>query len=133
MYNIGLCSYARYTNIYCTYKAFSKYLQYLFLKSGDHFDLVIFKSSSQAEKVWSPLLYNITLPPDIKAQSYIIVTGSCRPTRPFPRDKSQQNRCFSNTYYTTTTKAGIKLLRTWLCYLPTLDCAYCEKCWLFAD
>ncbi|KAK1889462.1 Zinc finger MYM-type protein 5 [Dissostichus eleginoides] len=36
-------------------------------------------------------------------------------------------------YYTTTTRAGIKLPRTWLCYSPTLDCAYCEPCWLFAD
>lgn len=77
-------------------------------------------------------LHNITVPPDAKTKSYIIATGSCRPTKPFPRDERQGNRCFSATYYTTTTKAGIRLLRTWLCYSPTLDCAYCEPCWLFA-
>ncbi|CAK6980756.1 hypothetical protein F7725_013470, partial [Scomber scombrus] len=75
----------------------------------------------------------ITLPPDAETKSYLIATGSCRPTGPFPRDKMQGNRCFSDKYYTTTTKAGIKLPRPWLCYSPTLDCAYCEPCWLFSD
>ena len=75
----------------------------------------------------------ITLPPDAKTKSYIIATGSCRLTGPFPRDKKQGNGCFSEKYYTTTTKAGIKLPQPWQCFFPTLDCAYCEPCWLFAD
>ncbi|CAK6978116.1 hypothetical protein F7725_021412, partial [Scomber scombrus] len=49
----------------------------------------------------------ITLPPDAKKKSYLIATGSCRPTGPFPRDKRQGNRCFSDTYYTTTTKTRL--------------------------
>ena len=43
------------------------------------------------------------------------------------------NRCFSEGCYHTSTKAGIKLPRSWLCYSPKLDCAYCEPCWLFGD
>ena len=77
--------------------------------------------------------YDMNKPPDADTKSYIIATGSCRPTGPFPRDRKQGDRCFSEKYYTTTTKAGIKLQRSWLCYSPTLDCAYCEPCWLFAD
>uniref|UniRef100_H3A162 DUF4371 domain-containing protein n=1 Tax=Latimeria chalumnae TaxID=7897 RepID=H3A162_LATCH len=44
-----------------------------------------------------------------------------------------RGRCFSITYYDITTKAGVKLMCTWLCYSPKLDSAYCEPCWLFAD
>lgn len=69
------------------------------------------------------------LDPTIKR--YIITTGSCKPTGPFPRN--QQNRCFSEVFYYKKTKAGIKLPRSWLCYSPRLDCAYCEPCWLFGD
>uniref|UniRef100_H3B0B3 DUF4371 domain-containing protein n=1 Tax=Latimeria chalumnae TaxID=7897 RepID=H3B0B3_LATCH len=50
----------------------------------------------------------------------------------FPRDKNQEGRCFSTTYYITT-KAEVKLTRTWLCYSLKLDSAYCKPCWLFAD
>ncbi len=74
-----------------------------------------------------------TWTPNAKMKGYIIVAGSCRPPGPFPRDKNQENRCFSDKYCTTITKAGVKLPREWLCYSPTLDCAYCEPCWLFAD
>uniref|UniRef100_H3A5Y3 DUF4371 domain-containing protein n=1 Tax=Latimeria chalumnae TaxID=7897 RepID=H3A5Y3_LATCH len=64
---------------------------------------------------------------------YIISQGPCKPNGPFPQDKNQEGRCFSTTYYDITTKAEVKLTRTWLCYSPKLDSAYCEPCWLFAD
>jgi len=68
---------------------------------------------------------------DAAVKRYIITTGSCKPSGPFPRN--QHNRCFSEGFYHTSTKAGIKLPRSWLCYSPKLDCAYCEPCWLFGD
>lgn len=68
---------------------------------------------------------------DASIKRYILTTGSCKPSGPFP--KNQHNRCFSDVFYHTNTKAGIKLPRNWLCYSPKLDCAYCEPCWLFGD
>ena len=67
---------------------------------------------------------------DANVKRYILETGSCKPTGPFPVTGS---RSFSNHYYTSVTKAGIKLPRSWLCYSPKLDCTYCEPCWLFAN
>ena len=68
---------------------------------------------------------------DVKVKRFIITTGSCKPSGPFRRN--QEHRCFSEGFYYTKTKAGIKLPRSWLCYSPKLDCAYCEPCWLFGD
>lgn len=68
---------------------------------------------------------------DAKVKRHVIALGSCKPTGPFPR--VDERRYFSESYYTTTTKAGIKLPRTWLCYSAKLDCTYCEPCWLFGD
>ena len=68
---------------------------------------------------------------DATVKRFIITTGSCKPSGPFRRN--QENRCFSEGFYNTKTKAGIKLPRSWLCYSPKLDCAYCEPCWLFGD
>lgn len=68
---------------------------------------------------------------DANIKRYILKTGPCKPKGPFPTDKS--SRCFSESYYTSTTKVGMKLPRSWLCYSPKLDCGYCEPCWLFAN
>jgi len=67
-----------------------------------------------------------------KTKRYILKMGPCKPKGPFPYDK-EDNRCFSESYYTSTTKTGMKLPRSWLCYSPKLDSCYCEPCWLFAD
>lgn len=68
---------------------------------------------------------------DASIKRYILTMGSCKPSGPFP--KNERNRCFSDVFYHKSTKAGIKLPRSWLCYSPKLDCAYCEPCWLFGD
>ncbi len=39
-------------------------------------------------------LYDIALPPDIKTKSYIIATGSCRPTGPFPQRQKARKQVF---------------------------------------
>ena len=44
---------------------------------------------------------------DAKVKWHVIALGSCKPTGPFPID--DERRCFSKSYYTTTTKAGIKM------------------------
>ena len=67
---------------------------------------------------------------DANTKRYILNMGPCKPKGPFPIDTN--NRCFSVGHYTTTTQAGIKLPRSWLCYSPKLDACYCEPCWLFA-
>lgn len=63
---------------------------------------------------------------------FVIANGPCKPTGPFPIDKNSNTR-FSSYFYHTKNKAGIQIPRTWLCYSQTLDYAYCEACWLFAD
>ena len=68
---------------------------------------------------------------DANIRRYILKMGPCRPKGPFPTDND--NQCFSKSYYTSTTKIGIKLPRSWMCYSPKLDCCYCEPCWLFAN
>jgi hypothetical protein len=73
---------------------------------------------------------------DLMLKRFIVEHGSCRPQGPFPRNTDhgrQYNRSFQQSCYTTTTKAGVKIPVTWLCYSPMLDSAYCEPCWLFAD
>ena len=66
---------------------------------------------------------------DANVKRYILQTGPCKFKGPFPLTG---NRRFSTYYFTSITKAGFKLPRSWLCYSPKLDCAYCELCWLFA-
>ena len=68
---------------------------------------------------------------DANIKRYILKMGPCKPKGPFPKDKD--NRCFSESYYTSTTKVGMKFPRSWMCYSPKLDCCYCEPCWLFAN
>uniref|UniRef100_A0A673B287 TTF-type domain-containing protein n=1 Tax=Sphaeramia orbicularis TaxID=375764 RepID=A0A673B287_9TELE len=68
---------------------------------------------------------------DANIKRYILKVGPCRPKGPFPTD--EDNRCFSESYYTSTTKVGMKIARSWMCYSPKLDCCYCEPCWLFAS
>ncbi len=70
---------------------------------------------------------------DGQVKHFIVSQGSCKPPGPFPRDPLQGDRYFSMSFYSTTTKYGIQLPRSWLCYSPKLDAAYCEPCWLFAD
>lgn len=68
---------------------------------------------------------------DASVKNYILTMGSCKPSGPFPKNK--HNRSFSDVFYHSQTKAGVKLPRMWLCYSPKRDCAYCEPCWLFGD
>ena len=72
---------------------------------------------------------------DSKVKHYIVSMGPCKPTGPFPRSigSDKKSRSFSTNYYTSKTKSGLEIPRTWLCYSPKLDVAYCEPCWLFAD
>ncbi|KAK5865333.1 hypothetical protein PBY51_016507 [Eleginops maclovinus] len=69
---------------------------------------------------------------DSNVKRYIVSMGSCKPTVPFPRDREQDNGCFTTAYYVCKTKSGLELPWTWLCYSPQLNVAYCEPCWLFA-
>ena len=72
---------------------------------------------------------------DSKVKHYIVSMGPCKPTGPFPRSIGSDKKCrsFSTHYYTSKTQSGLEIPRTWLCYSPKLDVAYCEPCWLFAD
>jgi hypothetical protein len=70
---------------------------------------------------------------DKAVKRFVVEHGPCQPKGPFPRDPNQNNICFSEKYYERTTKAGLKLPVTWLCYSPKLDSVYCEPCWLFGD
>uniref|UniRef100_A0A3B4ZPX6 DUF4371 domain-containing protein n=1 Tax=Stegastes partitus TaxID=144197 RepID=A0A3B4ZPX6_9TELE len=58
---------------------------------------------------------------DANIKRYILKMGPCRPKGPFPTDND--NWWFSESYYTSTTKVGMKL--------PY--CCYCEPCWLFGN
>ena len=70
---------------------------------------------------------------DNKTKQFIVDYGTCRPSGPFPKDETQENRSFSDSYYYTVSKAGMSIQVAWLAYSLVLDCAYCEPCWLFAD
>lgn len=52
---------------------------------------------------------------DAATKKYIVAQGSCRPQGPFPRDPNRDNRCFSTSYYSTSTKSVLELPRRWLC------------------
>ena len=55
---------------------------------------------------------------------FIVYYATCQPKDPFPKDPSQGNRSFSESYYSTVTKAGVSVPVTWLGYSPILDAAY---------
>lgn len=61
----------------------------------------------------------------------IVSLPSQRPKGPFPKDPQQNNRSFSESYYSSSSKYG-PVNRPWLCYSPILDAAYCDSCWLFS-
>ncbi|KAF5281919.1 hypothetical protein FQR65_LT14445 [Abscondita terminalis] len=63
-------------------------------------------------------------------KKFILKYEPCKPKEPFP--KNLKNRSFSEVYYSTFSKSGIKINRQWLCYSATLDVVYCEPCWLFS-
>lgn len=62
----------------------------------------------------------------------ILDMGPLQPSGPFPTDINQNNRCFSKSYYVSSSKYG-PVNRFWLCYSKILDAAYCQPCWLFAS
>ena len=62
----------------------------------------------------------------------IFKLGPFKPQGPFPKDP-ETKRCFSNFHYSYLNKAGIKIVRPWLCYSIILNKAYCHFCWLLAD
>lgn len=62
----------------------------------------------------------------------ILDMGPLQPLGPFPTDINQNNRCFSKSYYVSSSKYG-PVNRFWLCYSKILDAAYCQPCWLFAS
>ena len=68
---------------------------------------------------------------DPNMKKFIFAHGSRRPKGPFPRDN--KNRCFSVSYCNTTTRSGLNIPVTWLCYSKNLNAAYCEVRWLFGD
>jgi hypothetical protein len=73
---------------------------------------------------------NIT---DAQTKRFIVEHGPCRPKGPFVKDVAQKQRCFSESFYEISSKSGLKISRSWLCYSPILDRAYCQPCWLFGD
>lgn len=64
-------------------------------------------------------------------KKFIVENGPCRPSGPFNRNAS--GRCFDESFYYTISKAGLRILRSWLCYSPELQKCYCQPCWLFGD
>lgn len=75
-------------------------------------------------------MVNIT---DAQTKRFIVEHGPCRPKGPFVKDVAQKQRCFSESFYEISSKSGLKISRSWLCYSPILDRAYCQPCWLFGD
>lgn len=69
----------------------------------------------------------------MQEKKFIVLHGPCQPKGPFPRDPQQKGRHFSEAHYNHTSKAGVFIPRSWLCYSKELDVAYCEPCWLFSD
>lgn len=61
----------------------------------------------------------------------IISLPLSRPKGPFPKDSKQENRSFSESYYTSIATYG-PIPRLWLCYSKITDAAYCFPCWLFS-
>ncbi|XP_053158078.1 zinc finger MYM-type protein 1-like isoform X1 [Hemicordylus capensis] len=64
-------------------------------------------------------------------KSFIVSNGPCQPPGPFPQH-GKSNRRFSKRFYSSFSNSGLILQRTWLCYSPTSDQAYCQPCWLFS-
>lgn len=62
-------------------------------------------------------------------KNLIVKLGPCRPNGPF--QKNANGRSFHTFYYSKITKSGVKIVRSWLCYSPTLHKCYCQPCWLF--
>ncbi|XP_051168609.1 zinc finger MYM-type protein 1-like [Leptopilina boulardi] len=88
-------------------------------------ELVDVEKSSDSSNIFPDVIT------DKKIKLAIILSGPNQPPGPFPRDENQENRSFSNGYYFTIAKSGLKLNRNWLCYSSELDCVYCQPCWLF--
>ncbi|XP_050524180.1 uncharacterized protein LOC126895898 [Daktulosphaira vitifoliae] len=63
--------------------------------------------------------------------SFLISSGSTQPRGPFPKDDKQNNRCFSENYYSVITKSGLRIVQNWLSYSEKNDVIYCLPCWLF--
>lgn len=95
-------------------------------------DIAVLTDIASTKYVTDRANFPITIT-DAHVKRFIITNGPCRPTGPFKRDNDEEQRCFSVKYYEKTTKTGLKLPITWLCYSPKLNVAYCEPCWLFGD
>lgn len=65
-------------------------------------------------------------------EKQVLIMNYHKPKGPFPKDPNQNNRSFSESYYSSTTKYG-PVPRVWLCYSTILDAAYCHPCWLFSN
>ncbi|GBP67739.1 hypothetical protein EVAR_40510_1 [Eumeta japonica] len=62
----------------------------------------------------------------------ILDMGPLQPSEPFPPDINQNNRCFSKSYYVSSSKYG-PVNRFWLFYSKILDTAYCQPYCLLAS
>ncbi|XP_060846403.1 zinc finger MYM-type protein 1-like [Rhopalosiphum padi] len=70
---------------------------------------------------------------DAQTKRFIIENGHSRPKAKGPFAKNSDGRSFSEKYYLTVSKSGLKIERSWLCYSTILQKAYCRSCWLFGD
>ncbi|KAE9522395.1 hypothetical protein AGLY_017226 [Aphis glycines] len=70
---------------------------------------------------------------DAQTKRFIIENGYSRPKAKGPFAKNSDGRSFSEKYYFTVSKSGLKIERSWLCYSTILQKAYCRSCWLFGD
>jgi len=70
---------------------------------------------------------------DAQTKRFIIENGHSRPKAKGPFAKNSDGRSFSEKYYFTVSKSGLKIERSWLCYSTILQKAYCRSCWLFGD
>lgn len=73
---------------------------------------------------------------DSNLKTQIIKFGLCKPTdSKLWKDYSEEHksRSFSNDYYYTTPKIGMKIPRQWLCFSVVMRKIYCETFWLFAS
>ncbi|XP_025406286.1 zinc finger MYM-type protein 1-like [Sipha flava] len=70
---------------------------------------------------------------DAQTKRFIIENGHSKPKAKGPFAKNSDGRSFSEKYYFTVSKSGLKIERSWLCYSTILQKAYCRSCWLFGD
>ncbi|XP_069194085.1 uncharacterized protein [Procambarus clarkii] len=75
---------------------------------------------------------HFTEPLNTQEKQFVILKGPCQPPGPFPFISKEDKQSFSESHYTMINRAGMKLMRAWLCYSAALDCAYCQACWLFS-